>query len=415
MHASCRRARRRARCARCSTSASADTRRSGPRSRPASTAERFLREGRRGSRRQRKRASPGWRGAARPRRRRSRKLERMRRARSGRHRWCFWGAGAESPGWLVRCLDEFAQREIKPEGRTKIESAPTPRASGALHVLRRSERSRRRRCGRPRRSPGCVRSASTWACSAHIARPSRRWRRRRAAAEPAAAGRGPPLDSRVDDGDHCPTRAGGGPCRPPSTSGADLRHRRRRRWAVGCLFSTRRTSRSTCARFGAAVVLLLKEKAELLERGLWELHSETATLARPVVIRLVTYVNVPRDAHRRKITTPRRVSRATSWTLPVLRLALQFDGRSRDPALQGRLFELGEHRRVVRTVQPAQGRPTAAPGRHAPAPCAAHAARGDLHPRRQPDDPGCVGWRICRRQPRKDEGRLDGRPSRLLL
>src|SRR5471032_3189176 len=62
-----------------------------------------------------------------------------------------------------------------------------------------------------------------------------------------------------------------------------------------------------------AVVLLLKEKAELLERGLWELHSESATLARPVVIRLVSYVNVPRDAHRRKITR-RAVFARDSWT-----------------------------------------------------------------------------------------------------
>jgi len=51
-----------------------------------------------------------------------------------------------------------------------------------------------------------------------------------------------------------------------------------------------------------AVVLLLKDKAELLERGTWELHSEHSTLARPVVIRLVSYVRVPRDVHRRKIT-----------------------------------------------------------------------------------------------------------------
>ena len=62
-----------------------------------------------------------------------------------------------------------------------------------------------------------------------------------------------------------------------------------------------------------AVVLLLKEKAELLERGSWELHSESATLARPVVIRLVSYVNVPRDAHRRKITR-RAVFARDSWT-----------------------------------------------------------------------------------------------------
>src|ERR1700736_2355750 len=62
-----------------------------------------------------------------------------------------------------------------------------------------------------------------------------------------------------------------------------------------------------------AVVLLLKEKAELLERGLWELHSESSTLARPVVIRLMSYVNVPRDAHRRKITR-RAVFARDSWT-----------------------------------------------------------------------------------------------------
>src|SRR3979411_1216603 len=62
-----------------------------------------------------------------------------------------------------------------------------------------------------------------------------------------------------------------------------------------------------------AVVLVVKAKAELVERGRSELHSENATVARPVVIRLVTYVNVPRDAHRRKITR-RAVFARDSWT-----------------------------------------------------------------------------------------------------
>ena len=62
-----------------------------------------------------------------------------------------------------------------------------------------------------------------------------------------------------------------------------------------------------------AVVLVLKAKAELVERGHSELHSENSTVARPVVIRLITYVSVPRDAHRRKITR-RAVFARDSWT-----------------------------------------------------------------------------------------------------
>jgi 5-methylcytosine-specific restriction endonuclease McrA len=51
-----------------------------------------------------------------------------------------------------------------------------------------------------------------------------------------------------------------------------------------------------------AVVLMLKEKAEIIEHAEWALRSEHTAVSRPVVIRLVTYVKVPREAHRRRIT-----------------------------------------------------------------------------------------------------------------
>jgi 5-methylcytosine-specific restriction endonuclease McrA len=62
-----------------------------------------------------------------------------------------------------------------------------------------------------------------------------------------------------------------------------------------------------------AAVLLLKEKAEVIEHAKWGLRSENLTLPRPVVIRLVSYVNVPRDTHRRKITR-RAVFARDRWT-----------------------------------------------------------------------------------------------------
>lgn len=62
-----------------------------------------------------------------------------------------------------------------------------------------------------------------------------------------------------------------------------------------------------------AAVLILKAKAEVLERGGSALRSERMRLERPVVIRLVTYVRVPRDVHRRKITR-RAVLARDSWT-----------------------------------------------------------------------------------------------------
>jgi 5-methylcytosine-specific restriction endonuclease McrA len=62
-----------------------------------------------------------------------------------------------------------------------------------------------------------------------------------------------------------------------------------------------------------AAVLVLKEKALLLERAEGPLHSEKLTLDRPTVIRLVSYVKIPRDAHGRKITRKAVLAR-DAWT-----------------------------------------------------------------------------------------------------
>src|SRR5436305_7143903 len=58
---------------------------------------------------------------------------------------------------------------------------------------------------------------------------------------------------------------------------------------------------------------MLKEKAEVIEHGELRLHSASQTMARPVVIRLVSYVRIPRDTHRRKITR-RAVFARDEWT-----------------------------------------------------------------------------------------------------
>src|SRR3954449_3619301 len=62
-----------------------------------------------------------------------------------------------------------------------------------------------------------------------------------------------------------------------------------------------------------ATVLILKSRAEILERSERELHSESMTIPRPIVIRLTAYVRIPRDAHRRKITR-RAVFARDRWT-----------------------------------------------------------------------------------------------------
>ena len=154
--------------------------------------------------------------------------------------------------------------------------------------------------------------------------------------------------------------------------------------------STRRTNRSTgLCTVRRAVVLLLKEKAEVVEQTERQLHSANTTLdACPAVIRLVTYVKVPRDSQRRKITR-RAVFARDDWTCQYCgsRTQLTVIDPCRAP-LEGRRLELGQHRRCLCTVQPAQGRLAASAGRDDPGALTAHAKPRRLHPGRESHDSG---------------------------
>ncbi|MEI6447181.1 MAG: HNH endonuclease [Actinomycetes bacterium] len=62
-----------------------------------------------------------------------------------------------------------------------------------------------------------------------------------------------------------------------------------------------------------AVVLLIKRRAEIVDQGHSAVRAESLAIPRPQVIRLVSYVRVPRDAHRRKITR-RAVFARDGWS-----------------------------------------------------------------------------------------------------
>jgi 5-methylcytosine-specific restriction endonuclease McrA len=91
---------------------------------------------------------------------------------------------------------------------------------------------------------------------------------------------------------------------PPAPSGSAPPSEHQRRWPeLGRVLVLNATYEpiNVCT-VRRAIVLLLKDKAEIIERGDWRLHSATAAIVRPVVIRLLSYIRIPRDAHRRKIT-----------------------------------------------------------------------------------------------------------------
>jgi 5-methylcytosine-specific restriction endonuclease McrA len=122
-----------------------------------------------------------------------------------------------------------------------------------------------------------------------------------------------------------------------------------------------------------AIVLLLKEKAEMLEIGSRELHSESVTLPQPLVIRLVTYVSVPRDNTRRRITR-RAVFARDSWTC-------QYCGRTSHLTVDHVLPRSRGGRSVWENIVTSCAPCNRRKGNRTP-------VEVDMHPRRKPRAPG---------------------------
>jgi 5-methylcytosine-specific restriction endonuclease McrA len=121
------------------------------------------------------------------------------------------------------------------------------------------------------------------------------------------------------------------------------------------------------------VVLVLKQKAEMLEIGNRRLHSESVTIPHPVVIRLVTYVRVPRENGGRRITR-RAVFARDSWTC-------QYCGRTShltvDHVLPRSRGGASVWENIVTSCAPCNRRK----GNRTP-------VEVDMHPRRKPRAPG---------------------------
>ena len=102
---------------------------------------------------------------------------------------------------------------------------------------------------------------------------------------------------------------------PPAPAGFAplLEHQRRERAAGRVLVLNATYEPINVCTVRRATVLLLKQKAEVIEHASWTLRSEHTQMPKPMVIRLVTYVKVPRDVHRRKITR-RAVFAPDGWT-----------------------------------------------------------------------------------------------------
>ena len=120
-----------------------------------------------------------------------------------------------------------------------------------------------------------------------------------------------------------------------------------------------------------AVVLLLKEKAELVESAEERLHAAYTSLPVPLVIRLVYYVRIPRPVmlapSRRSVMARDNFTCQYCGATPGRAAS---DARPRGAAQPRRPDKLGQRRDGLPAVQRAQGQPHAGRGRDGPAPSA---------------------------------------------
>ena len=183
----------------------------------------------------------------------------------GRRAIVFWGIGSEAPGWLVSCLAEFATRDVN---LTRIESRPRKQglgrymffvdlegASTSPHVREALE--------------ACAATSRCCACSVRF--PASEW-------VTTGAGRWPTRWAQslaVAAGTLAPAMATTVPA--PLWSASPSEHQRRGRESGRVLVLNATYEPINVCTVRRAVVLLLKDKAEVIEHGEWELHSATSS------------------------------------------------------------------------------------------------------------------------------------------
>ena len=175
----------------------------------------------------------------------------------------FWGAGSSGPGWLVRCLAEFASRDVN---LTRIESRPLRQGLGEYMFFLDFD-GRDGDLAVADAVAGLRAHADVRACarlvSSGLNRPAL-WLHCRAAMGSSTPV--PPLGS-VPHDDH--QRYGS------NTDGTG-------RWSGGRVLVLNATYEpiNVCT-VRRATVLLLKEKAEVIEIGATDLHWATGSLPKP--------------------------------------------------------------------------------------------------------------------------------------